>query len=240
MNTALLNLQTTLGYSFKQPWLLLQALTHRSYAIEHNERLEFLGDTVLNLAITHLLFTTYPSTSEGDLSRSRSRLVCQDTLHQLATTLNVSECMRLGEGELNSGGKQRPSMMADMFESILGAVFLDSNYDTVAQLIARLYTPLLQHFEPGHQQKDPKSKLQEILQAKQLPLPSYTITAIQGAQHQQSFEILCRVDAWAIEATGIGINRKLAEQAAATEILNIYSRLPSPKPKRVKSNVSKP
>ncbi|MEN9912236.1 MAG: hypothetical protein RI956_680 [Pseudomonadota bacterium] len=240
MNANLLDLQTILGYSFRQPWLLLQALTHRSYAVEHNERLEFLGDTVLNLAITQLLFVSYPSTNEGDLSRSRARLVCQDTLHHIATTLHISDCMRLGEGELHSGGRTRPSMMADMVESILGAIFLDSNYDTVALLVARLYKPLLTRFEPGHQQKDPKSKLQEILQASQLTLPDYTITAIKGAQHQQFFEVLCRVNVWNIEATGRGISRKLAEQAAAAEILSLRLNVSVKQPLHTKKIKSKP
>jgi ribonuclease III len=240
MNANLLDLQTLLGYSFRQPWLLLQALTHRSYAVEHNERLEFLGDTVLNLAITQWLFIHYPSTNEGDLSRSRARLVCQDTLHQIAITLHISNYMRLGEGELHSGGRTRPSMMADMVESVLGAIFLDSNYDTVALLIARLYKPLLNRFEPGHQQKDPKSKLQEILQANQLALPNYTITTIKGAQHQQFFEVLCRVDVWNMEAKGRGVSRKLAEQAAAAEILTLRLDTPVKQPLRTKKIKSKP
>jgi ribonuclease III len=219
MTDSLATLTATLDHQFAKPWLLVQALTHRSFAAEHNERLEFLGDTVLNLAITHLLFTRYPATSEGDLSRSRATLVCQDTLHNIAQNLGISNYMRLGEGELRSGGSTRPSMMADMVESLLGAVFLDSNYETVAALVRRLYAPLLANFEPGHKQKDPKSQLQEVLQAMQSPLPEYTLLAIQGEQHQQAFEVLCRVAAWNVQASGKGISRKLAEQAAANQVL---------------------
>lgn len=222
VNTNLLTLQTNLGYSFRQSWLLLQALTHRSYAIEHNERLEFLGDTVLNLAITQILFIRYPANSEGDLSRLRSRLVCQDMLHQIALVLNLSNCMRLGEGELHSGGQIRPSIMADMLESILGAIFLDSNYDTVVKIINNLYQEYLANFKPGIQQKDAKSQLQELLQAQQFSVPDYTVINIFGAQHAQSFEVLCTVKAWNLQATGMGVSRKLAEQIAADQVLNVY------------------
>jgi ribonuclease III len=152
--------------------------------------------------------------------------VCQESLHQIAQTLGVSPHMRLGEGELRSGGNTRPSMMADIVEALLGAVFLDANYETAAALVQRLYAPLMADFEPGSKQKDPKSLLQEALQGAQLPLPEYTVLNIQGAQHQQAFEILCRVQAWGVEASGAGASRKLAEQAAATAVLALKPSKP--------------
>jgi ribonuclease III len=212
-------LQAKLGHTFTKPWLLSQALTHRSFAAEHNERLEFLGDTVLNLAITQQLFERYPATSEGDLSRSRATLVRQETLHLIAQSLGVSRHMRLGDGEVKSGGYARPSMLADTVEAILGAVFLDSNFDTAAQVVVKLYAPLLADFEPGSKQKDPKSALQETLQAAKLPLPEYTLINTLGAAHQQAFEVLCRVAAWDAQAVGVGASRKIAEQEAATAVL---------------------
>jgi ribonuclease III len=219
MTLVLSDLQAQLGHRFAKPWLLSQALTHRSFAAEHNERLEFLGDTVLNLAITQLLFTQYPAVSEGVLSRSRATLVRQETLHQIAQTIQVSAHMKLGDGEVKSGGFSRPSMLADTVEALLGAVFLDSNYDTAYQVVAKLYAPLLTDFEPGSKQKDPKSALQEALQGAKLNLPEYTLVSTQGAAHQQAFEVLCRVEAWGIEATGVGASRKIAEQEAATAVL---------------------
>lgn len=217
--SAILALQETLAYHFKSPWLLSQALTHRSFAAEHNERLEFLGDTVLNLAITQILFERYPSSSEGDLSRSRANLVRQETLHQISQHLALSQHMRLGDGEVKSGGFTRPSMLADMVEALLGAIFLDSNYDTVKHIVSSLYATLLADFEPGSRQKDSKSALQETLQGSKLPLPEYTLVSTQGAAHQQAFEVLCRVEAWGVEGIGMGASRKIAEQEAANAVL---------------------
>jgi ribonuclease III len=227
MTHVLIALQAQLGHNFAKPWLLSQALTHRSFAAEHNERLEFLGDTVLNLAVTQLLFTRYPASSEGDLSRSRAILVRQETLHQIAQNLGVSQHMRLGDGEVKSGGFTRPSMLADTVEA-----FLDANYDTAKQVVDRLYAPLLADFEPGNKQKDPKSMLQEILQSAKLPLPEYTVLSTQGAAHQQAFEVLCRVDTWAVEAIGVGASRKIAEQEAATAVL---AKKPATKPRKTKT-----
>ena len=230
-------LQAQLKHVFAQPWLLIQALTHRSFAAEHNERLEFLGDTVLNLAITQLLFERYPATSEGDLSRSRATLVRQETLHQIALAIGVSAHMKLGDGEVKSGGFTRPSMLADTVEAILGAVFLDSNYETAYQVVGHLYAPLLKDFEPGSKQKDPKSALQEQLQAAKLGLPDYTVVSMQGAAHQQAFEILCRVDAWGVEAVGVGSSRKIAEQEAAAAVL---LKKPHTKAKKTKNTAAIP
>jgi ribonuclease III len=234
--TASLNaLQHQLGHTFAKPWLLSQALTHRSFAAEHNERLEFLGDTVLNLAVTQLLFERYPATSEGDLSRSRATLVRQETLHQIAQALNVSAHMKLGDGEVKSGGFTRPSMLADTVEALLGSVFLDSSYDAAKRVVDRLYAPLLADFEPGNKQKDPKSLLQEALQSAKLALPEYTLISTQGAAHQQAFEVLCRVDAWGVEATGVGASRKIAEQEAATAVL---AKKPASKPRKAKPSTA--
>jgi ribonuclease III len=235
MTLDLSDLQAQLGHRFAKPWLLSQALTHRSFAAEHNERLEFLGDTVLNLAITQLLFTQYPAVSEGVLSRSRATLVRQETLHQIAQTIQVSAHMKLGDGEVKSGGFSRPSMLADTVEALLGAVFLDSNYDTAYQVVAKLYAPLLTDFEPGSKQKDPKSALQEALQGAKLNLPEYTLVSTQGAAHQQAFEVLCRVEAWGIEATGVGASRKIAEQEAATAVL---AQKPAGKIRKTKTPVA--
>jgi ribonuclease III len=218
-NATLLALQAQLGHHFSKPWILSQALTHRSFAAEHNERLEFLGDTVLNLAITQLLFERYPAVSEGVLSRSRATLVRQETLHQIAQALNVSAHMKLGDGEVKSGGFSRPSMLADTVEALLGAVFLDSSYSTAYHVVAKLYAPLMTDFEPGSKQKDPKSALQEMLQGAKLALPEYSLVSTQGAAHQQAFEVLCRVEAWGVEAVGLGASRKIAEQEAATAVL---------------------
>ncbi len=212
-------LQKRLGHAFAKPWLLSQALTHRSFAAEHNERLEFLGDTVLNLAITQCLFETYPAVSEGDLSRARATLVRQETLHAIALNLDVSPHMRLGDGEIKSGGFARASMLADMVEAILGAVFLDAGYSAAFAVVSHLYAPLLADFEPGARQKDAKSLLQETLQAAKLPLPEYRLLTTEGAAHVQRFEMLCVVAAWGLEALGTGVSRKLAEQEAAQALL---------------------
>ncbi len=228
------DLQTSLGHRFTKPWLLAQALTHRSFAAEHNERLEFLGDTVLNLAITQLLFERYPSTSEGDLSRSRATLVRQETLHKIAQMLGISQHMRLGDGEVKSGGYTRPSMLADTVEALLGAVFLDSDYNTAKRVVDGLYEPLLADFAPGSAQKDPKSLLQETLQSAKLALPDYTLLSTHGAAHQQGFEVLCRVEAWAVEAIGAGASRKIAEQEAASAVL---AKKPVGKARKPKSAV---
>jgi ribonuclease III len=212
-------LQKQLGHTFSQPWLLMQALTHRSFAAEHNERLEFLGDTVLNLAITQCLFDAYPSVSEGDLSRARATLVRQETLHTIALNLTLSQYMRLGDGEIKSGGFGRASMLADMVEALLGAVFLDAGYLAAFGVVSRLYAPLLEGFEPGARQKDAKSLLQETLQAAKLPLPEYRLLTAEGAAHVQTFEMLCVVPAWGVEAVGCGVSRKIAEQEAAQAVL---------------------
>ena len=212
-------LQNRIGHVFSKPWLLSQALTHRSFAAEHNERLEFLGDTVLNLAITQCLFDAYPAVSEGDLSRARATLVRQETLHTIALNLALSQHMRLGDGEIKSGGFARASMLADMVEAVLGAVFLDAGYLAAYGVVRLLYAPLLADFEPGARQKDAKSLLQETLQAAKLPLPEYKLQTTEGAAHVQTFEILCLVAAWGVQAVGVGASRKIAEQEAAQAVL---------------------
>lgn len=231
-------LQKQLGHIFTQPWLLMQALTHRSFAAEHNERLEFLGDTVLNLAITQCLFEAYPAVSEGDLSRARATLVRQETLHTIALKLALSQHMRLGDGEIKSGGFARASMLADMVEALLGAVFLDAGYLAAFGVVSRLYAPLLEGFEPGARQKDAKSLLQETLQAAKLPLPEYRLLMAEGAAHTQTFEMLCVVAAWGVEAVGSGVSRKIAEQEAAQAVLAMKPSGKLKKPKVPKTSIS--
>ena len=244
MRAKLKVLELQLGHSFTRSELLIQALTHRSYAAQNYERLEFLGDTVLNLAISNILFERFPNVTEGDLSRARASLVRQEALHQIATHLNVSEHMLLGDGEAKSGGYTRPSMMADTVEALLGAIFLDADYPAAEAAVLRLYQPLLQDFNPGKEQKDSKSALQEMLQGAKLALPEYTLLSKQGAAHSQTFEIGCKVLAWSLEASAVGASRKIAEQLAAAEILALYAAQQAgklsrtKKPRQMKLNVA--
>ncbi len=209
-----------LGYEFKNPILLEQALTHRSHSGFHNERLEFLGDAVLNCAIARLLFDKYARIDEGDLSRVRANLVKQQSLYEVAQRLELSSALRLGEGELKSGGFRRPSILADTVEAIFGAIFLDSGFDTASDVIARLYKPVLENVDPQTLGKDAKTLLQECLQAKHIPLPVYTVIATRGAAHSQEFEVECTVPKLNIQVKGAGGSRRAAEQAAARKALD--------------------
>jgi ribonuclease-3 len=213
-------LQVRLGYSFRQPALLQQALTHRSFSADHYERLEFLGDSVLNLAVSHMLYAQLAHMPEGDLSRVRANLVKQDTLHQLAKTLDVSAVMRLGEGEMRSGGQGRPSILADMVEAIIGAVYLDGSYTDAQALVERLFAKV--DIKPDMQAvgKDPKTELQEWLQGRKFALPKYTVVGTSGAAHRQQFEVSCEVTELRQTQQGSGASRRAAEQAAAAAMLN--------------------
>ena len=211
----LTTLQQQLGHTFSNASLLRQALIHRSYAANHYERLEFLGDGVLNCSIARCLYDQFTDIKEGELSRIRAHLVKQDTLVLIAQDLSVSKCVLLGEGELKSGGLNRPSILADVVEAMIGAVFLDAGFDAAQAVVARLYGPLLKSIDPNNAGKDAKTQLQERLQGQKLPVPKYTIIDIQGAAHEQQFTVSCVIDALHITTNGEGSTRRLAEQHAA-------------------------
>ena len=205
-----------LGHVFRRPELLHQALTHRSFAAEHNERLEFIGDGVLNCAIALMLYERFPQMPEGDLSRMRAGLVNRDTLHRHAVVLGLGATMRLGEGEAKSGGAARPSILADALEAVLGAIFLDAGYAAAHAAIERIYADDIAGADTEIA-KDPKTRLQEWLQGRRLPVPEYAIVEIRGEAHLQTFEVACRIAALDIAATGTGASRRAAEQAAAAQ-----------------------
>lgn len=218
---ALERLEDALGYRFATPDLLRQALTHRSHSSPHNERLEFLGDSVLNCAVATLLYLAFGELKEGELSRQRANLVRQDTLADIAQSLSLGEYLRLGEGELKSGGFRRPSILADTLEAVFGAVYLDSGFDTAQEVIQRLYAPLLATIDPRDSGKDPKTALQEFLQGRKLPLPQYTLLTTRGEAHAQEFEVECAIPALGIRTAGQGTSRRTAEQAAARSAIAI-------------------
>ncbi len=211
----LADLQEALGHRFANASLLEQALTHRSHSARHNERLEFLGDSVLNFVVAALLFERFPHIDEGDLSRSRANLVKQASLADIATRLSLSHHLRLGEGELKSGGFRRPSILADALEALFGAVFLDGGFDAARHAIVRQYETVLQHVDPKTLGKDPKTLLQEWLQARKLELPLYTVVATHGAAHNQMFEVECQIPRLDIKVVAGGSSRRAAEQSAA-------------------------
>ena len=219
MSTKFKNLQTALGYTFKQIGFLQKALTHRSHSSDHNERLEFLGDSLLNCVIAELLFVHFEKLKEGELSRLRAQLVRQDALQTVAEDIGLGEYLRLGEGELKSGGHRRPSILADALEAILGAIYQDGGFAAVQDVIRRLYAKQLAALDPKHDFKDPKTVLQELLQSKRLPLPQYELVVISGEAHAQEFEVACVVEKLQLRATGRGQSRRAAEQAAASSAL---------------------
>lgn len=212
-------LERAIGHTFSDSSLLQTALTHRSHSSPHNERLEFLGDSILNGVIARQLFDRFPEVPEGDLSRLRANLVRQDSLHQLALSLSLGNSLRLGEGELKSGGSQRPSILADALEALFGAIWLDAGYDAANTIIVRLYGGLLAAIVPGQPIKDAKTRLQEILQGKRLPLPKYLLIGTEGEAHVQQFKIACEIDSMKIRTEGSGGNRRAAEQMAAERAL---------------------
>jgi ribonuclease-3 len=215
----LVTLQERLGYRFVNVGLLQQALTHRSFSADHNERLEFLGDSVLNLAVAHVLYEKLGELPEGDLSRVRANLVKQETLHQQALSLGLSGILRLGEGEMRSGGQKRPSILADAVEAILGAVYLDAGYDTAQALVQRLLADVEIKPEMPAVAKDPKTELQEWLQARKMQLPIYRVVGTLGAAHKQTFDVECEVIDLNLCERGIGNSRRAGEQAAAAAML---------------------
>ena len=208
-------LQNRLGHTFKEAALLQQALTHRSHSVVHNERLEFLGDSILNCVVASLLFDRYSKIDEGDLSRLRANLVKQQSLYEIAQRLDLSQFLRLGEGELKSGGFRRPSILADTLEALFGAIFLDAGFDAARDVIRALYIPILDSVDPKTLGKDAKTLLQEYLQSKKIALPQYNVVATHGAAHNQEFEIECLVPKLDIQVFGTGGSRRAGEQAAA-------------------------
>jgi ribonuclease-3 len=216
---ALAALQDRLRHRFQDPGLLARALTHRSFSAEHNERLEFLGDSVLNLSVAALLYGRLKDLPEGDLSRVRANLVKQETLHQLAVGLGLPGLVRLGEGEARSGGHKRPSILADALEAVIGAVFLDAGYTSAEALVQRLFSELEIKPEMQAAAKDPKTELQELLQGRKMKLPLYRVVGIFGAAHKQTFDVECEVGELGLAERGTGPSRRAGEQAAATAML---------------------
>jgi ribonuclease-3 len=212
-------LQKRLNHAFASPKLLERALTHRSFTSDHNERLEFLGDSVLNLAISGLLFEKLSQLPEGDLSRVRANLVKQDTLFQIASGLGISGCLRLGDGEKRSGGHKRPSILADALEAVIGAVYLDAGFEVAASLVHRLYSGIELSAQMSAMGKDPKTELQEWLQARKMKLPLYRVVATLGEAHKQTFDVECTVQETGRSERGIGASRRAGEQAAAAAML---------------------
>lgn len=212
-------LEKRLHYTFDQKGLLLQALTHKSANHLHNERLEFLGDAILNLVIADELYRRFPHASEGDLTRSRASLVNKRTLSELAFELALNDFIQLGMGEKRSGGFRRESILADALEAVLGAIYLDSGFGTCQQVLNQWYASRLSHVRPHEQRKDPKTHLQEWLQAQHQPLPQYTIISIEGEPHAQQFTVICEVEVLALKTEGVGPSRRIAEQEAAQKIL---------------------
>ena len=219
MNNVLLNqrLQQALDYSFVHADLLTQALTHRSYGAINNERLEFLGDSVLNCSVARALYDAFPDLPEGSLSRLRANLVRQETLAEIAVELKLGDSLRLGEGELKSGGFRRPSILADALESLFGAIFLDAGFDAAQRVVRRLFDPLVAQIDPRASGKDPKTQLQELLQSRRLPLPEYQLVETRGEAHDQSFIVECVLARPVLSTRGVGKSRRAAEQEAARQ-----------------------
>ncbi len=212
-------LEKRLGHPFASAELARQALTHRSFGTPHNERLEFLGDSLLNCAVATLLYERFPQLPEGDLSRLRAALVNQSSLSEVARALGLGERLRLGEGELKSGGFRRPSILADAVEALLGAIYLDAGFDAVRDAVRRLLGEKIERADGSPVDKDPKTALQEHLQGRRLQLPRYAVMKTEGEAHDQTFIVECRVDDLGLTASGTGASRRAAEQAAAEGVL---------------------
>ncbi len=207
--------QDRLGYRFANGGLLAEALTHRSFGQPNNERFEFLGDSILNCVMSMALFARFEQLREGELSRVRASLVRQDALYRIALELDLGDALRLGEGELKSGGSRRPSILADALEAVFAAVFLDAGFDVAQSVINRLYVPLLAEVDPRRPSKDPKTALQEWLQARKVALPTYSMVQALGEAHAQEFEVACEVPRFGVRTLGRGPSRRVAEQQSA-------------------------
>lgn len=223
MNAALTALQQRLGHRFSQPELLTRAVTHRSFGADHNERLEFLGDAVLSLAVSSLLYQRFADSDEGDLTRIRAHLVREDSLHRLALGLDLPAVLRISDGEAKGGGAQRPSILADAMEALIGATYVDGGYDAALDLVGRLFAEVMSSAGTGAADpwgKDAKTALQEWLQARRLAVPTYRITETRGQAHAQTFEVECAVPALSLSKKGEGRSRRVAEQDAARRLLD--------------------
>ncbi|MBN3493253.1 ribonuclease III [Vibrio neptunius] len=215
MNSPIAKLEKKLGYQFNDAELINLALTHRSAHGKHNERLEFLGDSILSFVIADDLYHRFPKVNEGDMSRMRATLVRGHTLAELGREFELGDHLKLGPGELKSGGFRRDSILADAVEAIIGAIYLDSDIEVVRGIILSWYKQRLEAIQPGVSQKDPKTRLQEFLQGRRKPLPVYTVTNIKGEAHNQQFTVSCEVAGVGSPVIGKGTSRRKAEQAAA-------------------------
>jgi len=220
MESRLVALQQRIGHRFSDPALLERALTHRSFGADHNERLEFLGDAVLNLAVSRLLYDRFSGSDEGDLTRVRAHLVREDSLHRVALALGLPEALRLSEGEARGGGAARPSILADAVEALIGAVSIDGGFDAAQALVTRLFGETIMSTTADNWRKDAKTELQEWLQARHVPVPGYRIAATRGQAHAQTFEVECEVASLQWRATGVGRSRRQAEQSSARRLLD--------------------
>ena len=221
----LIALQQRLQHQFADPKLLAQALTHRSFSSDHNERIEFLGDSVLNLAVAAMLYEQLSELPEGDLSRVRANLVKQETLHQLAVVLGLPSLLRLGEGEARSGGQKRPSILADALEAVIGAIYLDAGFAKADELVRRLFKDVAINPQMPAIGKDPKTELQEWLQGRKMNLPIYRVVGTMGAAHKQTFDVECEISEYGRAERGIGGSRRAGEQAAAAAMLMFVKTL---------------
>ena len=212
-------LEERLAHRFADPRLLEQALTHRSQGPQNNERLEFLGDGVLGCAVAEALYGRFPGLPEGQLTRMRASLVREEALAEVAQGLGLAPFLRVGEGERAAGTGARPSVLADALEAVVGAIFLDGGYDAARRMVLLAFGPLMERLDPGHPTKDPKTQLQEILQARHERLPEYRVLTVRGEAHRQSFEVECRLAEAGLTASGTGTSRQRAEQEAARAML---------------------
>ncbi len=228
MDRRLEALQQRVGYSFAEPELLARALTHRSSGAEHNERLEFLGDAVLSLAVSSLLFDHFAGSDEGDLTRVRAHLVREESLHRAALQLGLPDVVQLSEGEARGGGAQRASILADALEAVIGAAYLDGGFDAAQGIVARIFGEIIATTDKGSWNKDPKTELQEWLQARHLAVPSYRIVNTRGQAHAQTFDVECAVPTLGLIELGEGRSRRIAEQEAARRMLVALHALDKP------------
>ena len=212
-------LERKIGHTFVDEDLLKRAITHRSAGSRHNERLEFLGDSILSLVIAEALYHRFPDVSEGDMSRMRATLVREKTLAELAREFDLGEYLILGPGELKSGGFRRESILADTVQALIGAIFLDVGIEQIRTLLLQWYASRLDEIRPGADQKDPKTRLQELLQGKRKPLPSYAVVKVKGEAHNQEFTVQCEIEGLDVTVVGVGSSRRKAEQAAAEKAL---------------------
>ncbi|MGF1741298.1 ribonuclease III [Vibrio profundum] len=225
MNSPISKLETKLGYQFDNAELIHLALTHRSASGKHNERLEFLGDSILSFVIADELYHRFPKVNEGDMSRMRATLVRGNTLAELGREFQLGDYLKLGPGELKSGGFRRDSILADAVEAIIGAVYLDSDIEVARKIILSWYASRLDAIEPGVSQKDPKTRLQEFLQGRRKPLPVYTVTKIKGEAHNQEFTVSCEIAGAQQPIIGMGTSRRKAEQSAAEAALETLNNV---------------